>query len=120
MRIALLALFAIGITAKPVFAQCEDKKATADQIECLGTALKKADAELNRIYQNTRKELSPEDAARLRKAQRAWLAYRDAQCDAEQKHYEGGSIAPVLFARCRLALTQRRSKEIKETYTPLH
>jgi uncharacterized protein YecT (DUF1311 family) len=118
MRIALPVLLVITAAATPAFAQCEDKKSTAEQMECLGPALKKADADLNRIYQKTLKELPAEDAARLRKAQRAWLAYRDTHCDADQQRYSGGSIAPVVFAQCRLTLTQRRSKEIEETYTP--
>jgi uncharacterized protein YecT (DUF1311 family) len=106
--------------ALPTFAQCEDKKTTADRVECVGTALKKADAELNRVYQKTLKELPAEDGTRLRKAQRAWLAYRDTQCDAAQKRYAGGSIAPVVFAQCRLTLTQGRLREIEETYIPPH
>jgi uncharacterized protein YecT (DUF1311 family) len=120
MRTVLPLLLAIAATATPAFAQCDGKKTTADQIECLGPALKTADTELNRVYQKAVKELPAEDATRLRKAQRAWMAYRDAHCDADQKRYAGGSIAPVVFAQCRLTLTQRRSKEIEETYTPLH
>jgi uncharacterized protein YecT (DUF1311 family) len=119
MRIVLLLLVA-ATTARTALPQCEDKKSTADQMECLGPALKKADAELNHVYQKKLKQLPAENAGRLRKAQRAWLAYRDAQCNAAQERYVGGSIAPVVFVQCRLTLTQSRTKEIEETYTPLH
>ena len=79
-------------------------------------ALKNEDSNLNRIYRKTLKKLGPEDASRLRKAQRAWLAYRDAHCDAEVKLYEGGSITHIVLPQCRLTLTKNRAEEIQETY----
>jgi len=39
---------------------------------------KKSNAELNRVYQESLKKLNPEQSALLKKAQRAWLIYRDA------------------------------------------
>jgi uncharacterized protein YecT (DUF1311 family) len=97
-------------------AQCEDKKTTVDTIDCLTTEFKKAGVELNRLYQVKIKKLSQADAARLRKAQRAWIGYRDAHCEAEAALYEGGSIAPVIQGSCRLKLTQLRTKEIEAAY----
>jgi uncharacterized protein YecT (DUF1311 family) len=73
---------------------------------------------LNSRYQATLKKLKPEDAARHRKAQRAWLAYRDAHCDAQYHLFAGGSIAAVSLTQCRATLTAARAKEIKDSYTP--
>jgi uncharacterized protein YecT (DUF1311 family) len=51
------------------------------------------------VYQESLKKLKPEQAAFLKKAQRAWLTYRDAECEADYKMSAGDTAAP-------LALTQ--------------
>jgi uncharacterized protein YecT (DUF1311 family) len=48
------------------------------------------------------------------KGQRAWLAYRDAQCEAEGKSAEGGSMQPMLVAGCLARLTKARTAELKD------
>lgn len=121
MRVSLLLLFLVPVTALPTFAQCDDKNySTTDMVKCLVAANQKADADLNSIYRKTLRALPAGDATLLRKAQRSWLIYRDAHCDAEYKLFAGGSIAPVNYGMCKLALTRRRSKEIEDTYTPIH
>jgi uncharacterized protein YecT (DUF1311 family) len=68
-------------------AQCKDAVSTKDMQDCMDDEWKKSDAELNRVYQESLKKLKPEQAALLKKAQRAWLSYRDAQCDADYKMF---------------------------------
>ena len=99
-------------------AQCKDAVSTKDMQDCADAEYKKADADLNGVYQTTLKKLKPGDAALLKKAQRAWLAYRDAHCDAQYHLFAGGSIAAVSLTQCRAALTTARAKEIKDSYTP--
>ena len=97
-------------------AQCEDAKSTLQINECFAKELKKAEAEVNKIYQLTIKKLQPEDVALLRKAQRAWLAYRDAQCEAEHALCGGGTGGPAAWMSCKVELTHQRVAEIQSTY----
>ena len=51
----------------------------------------KAAGELTRIYKLAFKGLDENETENLKKAQRAWIAYRDAQCEAEYAKWDGGS-----------------------------
>jgi uncharacterized protein YecT (DUF1311 family) len=82
----------------------------------MDTEWKKSDAELNRVYQESLKKLKPEQAALLKKAQRAWRTYRDAQCEADYQMFAGGTAAPVALTQCRVTLTQERTKTLRGTY----
>jgi uncharacterized protein YecT (DUF1311 family) len=116
MRTLLLLsmFFALAGTAA---AQCDDKKTTLDISQCLIAELKKADTELNRSYQQALKKLKAADAERLRKAQRAWIVYRDAHCDAEFGLWDGGTGGHIALPQCKLTLTKARTAEIEETYS---
>ena len=70
--VLLLLLFVPSL----VTAQCKDAVSTKDMQDCMDNEWKKSDAELNRVYQESLKKLKPEQAALLKKAQRAWLSYR--------------------------------------------
>ena len=97
-------------------AQCEDKQTTMEMVNCMDGEVKRADAELNRVYQAALKKHRPENAVKLRKAQRAWIAFREAQCQAEGSIYEGGTIQPIVEAHCRVKLTQERTKDLLAAY----
>jgi uncharacterized protein YecT (DUF1311 family) len=113
--VSLVAFFAIA-TGAVVRAQCDDAKTTLQINECFAKELKKADAELNDVYRSTIKKLEAADAALLRKAQRAWLVYRDAQCEAGRALLDGGTGGPAAFLSCKLELTRKRTAEIQNTY----
>jgi uncharacterized protein YecT (DUF1311 family) len=50
----------------------------------------------------------------LLKAQRAWIDYRDGQCEAEGFQARGGTMEPMLVAGCIANLTDQRTKELKQ------
>jgi uncharacterized protein YecT (DUF1311 family) len=84
---------------------------THEMVKCLSDATAKWDKRLNEAYRETLKEGPREQREQLRKAQRLWLQYRDANCD-----YYGlseGSIAHVLAATCLLDMTKARAKELE-------
>jgi uncharacterized protein YecT (DUF1311 family) len=62
------------------------------------------------------KKLPADDAALLRKTERAWLAYRDAQCEAVRTLLGEGTKAPVAWMSCKLELTHKRTIDIQTTY----
>jgi uncharacterized protein YecT (DUF1311 family) len=113
---AFVLVFFVFATGTPARTQCEEAKSTLQINECLAKELKKADTELSKVYHTIEKKLEPDDALLLRKAQRAWLAYRDAHCDAEHALWGGGTGGPAAWMSCRLELTRQRTVEIKNTY----
>ena len=100
----------------PVTAQCKEAISTKDTQDGMDNEWKKSDADLNRVYQESLKKLKPEQAALFKNAQRAWLTYRDAQCEADYKMSAGGTAAPLALTQCRVTLTQERTKTLKDTY----
>ena len=90
---------------------------TLETNECLGAVEKKVDVDLNDIYQNAwQRSNAATSREGLRKAERAWVAYRDANCDAEVATHAGGSIAPTVLLMCRIKLARERMAEIKRIY----
>ncbi|WNM18047.1 lysozyme inhibitor LprI family protein [Flavobacterium capsici] len=76
-------------------------------------AYEKADAELNKVYQELVAQLDAEETKLLITAQRYWIGYRDAHCEFEKKPSEGGSIQPLVYATCLTEVTEQRIKELK-------
>ena len=50
----------------------------------------------------------------LVKAQRAWIAYRDAQCAVEGQEMRGGSGEPMIVGQCLARLTRERTAYLKK------
>lgn len=71
---------------------------------------RQADAELNRLYREIESRLadSPDIRQGLIKAQRAWIAFRDAECRFAASGVEGGSAYPDVYAACLEDLTRAR------------
>ena len=63
---------------------------------------------------NGRDGFGPPTADVLLKSQRAWLAFRDAQCDLMSQEARGGSMQPMLYAGCRAKLTDERTQSLKQ------
>ena len=118
MKWATILFFVFSGTAfsGTLFAQCENSGTTAATTNCIAHEYEKADAELNRIYKLAFKGLDPKEADNLKKAQRAWVIYRDAQCDAEYAKWGGGSGGPAAHLDCLYRLTRLRSRELHKTY----
>jgi uncharacterized protein YecT (DUF1311 family) len=82
-----------------------------------------ADALLNDAYATALAAMQEADASfppegdteeeRLRTAQRAWVAYRDAACDSAGYAMRGGSAEPLLIYGCMGMLTQQRTEALQ-------
>ncbi|MEF2549103.1 lysozyme inhibitor LprI family protein [Aurantimonas sp. E1-2-R+4] len=55
----------------------------------------------------------PGVAAALVKAQRAWIAYRDAECDRRYELFKEGTIRTNIASDCLLELTAQRAIEFR-------
>lgn len=112
----VIAAAAILLAALPAMAQqdCPDDS-QAGLNQCAGDAYKKADAALNATYKQVMARLKDSEAAAksLVAAQRAWIAYRDAECDFMSSGVEGGSARPMIVAQCLEQLTTQRADDLK-------
>lgn len=90
----------------------------AEMNDCALITLGEADTRLNRQWKRTierfRTNRSNEDAERLRLAQRAWVAFRDAECDAEWPLDLGVSLDKFQNIYCRIELTDARTERLTE------
>ena len=74
----------------------------------------RADIDLNHTWNAVTKRLTGQRKvyATLLAGQRAWLIYRDKQCDVWAKWYEGGSVASLMINSCLTDITKFRTKEL--------
>jgi uncharacterized protein YecT (DUF1311 family) len=87
---------------------CEEAMSTAEMSVCFEDAYLSADRELNALYLRIQEELSPDELAALKEAQRLWVRYRDATCNAERALYGGGTGGAPTYFSCLAALRRRR------------
>jgi uncharacterized protein YecT (DUF1311 family) len=80
--------------------------------QCLEKAYAETDLQMNKVYQELQRGLL--QPAPLRKAQIAWLRYRDLQCEFQvPKEWEGSSV-PYSRNACRIDLTEKRLFDLKQ------
>lgn len=132
---ALAFCFAMAMTAFAGMAtaqedppiDCANAQTQADMNSCSALDFEKADKELNAVYKQAMKnsveadkqaaEMGPDyvgAVAELKKAQRAWIDYRDGHCDAMSREALGGSMQPMLINGCAARMTEARTKELRE------
>lgn len=83
--------------------------------ECFARAFEASDGELNAVYRQLADRLAeqPHAKARLVAAQRAWIAFRDAECAFTASGAEGGSAQPMVESQCLDAATRKRSADLE-------
>lgn len=105
-----------GLVATPCLNTAEGMT-TAGSIACVSRELSIWDNELNRVYAGFREQLSDDEATtrhdQLQRAQRAWMTYRDLECDQQSLIYEGGTLARVLRIACINELTAERVSDLR-------
>ena len=128
---ALAALFIVsGMTvahAQEDQVDCNNAQTQADMTNCAGLDFEKADKQLNAVYKKAMAsqvaldkqsaEISPEYVGAvkaLKKAQRAWIDYRDGHCEGVSYEAAGGTMQPMLELGCKATLTTNRIKELRE------
>lgn len=80
---------------------------------CMAGEYRKVDARLNAIYRELIGAL--QDPSTLRKAQKAWLRFRDLSCDYETSGVgRDGSLYPFSVAACRIDLTEKRIRDLEQ------
>jgi len=97
------------------YQRCLDNSvSTYDMRVCTGNELEYQDGLLNRYYKQAMRRLSREEKRKLRNAQRAWIKYRDAKCEAAGREMRGGTGELLLINECILDTTKVRAKELRD------
>lgn len=75
----------------------------------------KADKELNEVYAKVLGVLDDEAKEKLKKSQRFWVAFRDAEADFRaDAEARGGSMWPLVHEDIRGTLTKQRIKALRD------
>jgi uncharacterized protein YecT (DUF1311 family) len=104
--------------------KCNPDGNTAEMAACAYDDYDAEDAKLNKVYAKYLKKMQSMDAdmgnsegdtavGRLKTAQRAWIAFRDAECPLESVDNMGGSIERILGPSCMAALTKERTAQLQ-------
>jgi uncharacterized protein YecT (DUF1311 family) len=123
MRNAILtALGALAFTTGAAQADdkidCKSQNLNQMQLDqCAGMDFQKSDAKLNALYKSMMSKYDAANGALLKSSERAWIAYRDAECSYETNLTVGGTINPMMDTMCR---TKKTDDRIKELNTQLH
>jgi uncharacterized protein YecT (DUF1311 family) len=117
MRSVLLVLsLAAILPLSALFAEdCANATSQMALNACADQEFKKSDGELNTLYRQIQARLKADAATTklLVTAQRAWVAYRDAECQFAISGSAQGSIYPMLVSECRNEMTKRRVADFK-------
>ena len=122
----------LALSASPVWADervdCENASTTVEMNICSDEDFKAADAKLNATYKKVLAQIAASDLEKpydraswdeaLRASQRAWVAFRDADCKgAVPMEWSGGTGTTSAVLGCMTAKTETRTKELAERYT---
>lgn len=111
--------------APPV--NCSNPMSTYEINVCSEKEFEKADADLNAAYRQALAAVAASDSAKpydrksweeaLRTSQRAWVAFRDAECKGLiPMEWQGGTGTTGAELGCMTQLTSARTKELRERY----
>jgi uncharacterized protein YecT (DUF1311 family) len=138
--VSALFLVALGWAQKksaiqePAAGPCAKAETQFEMNQCTAAGFHESDQLLNQVYgrivtslekdmDQAQKQKMQDQVAfnrtildNLKKAQRAWLAYRDLHCAAAKQIYEGGTIAPAIEMSCLRKVTDHRIEELQDTY----
>nr|WP_281495963.1 lysozyme inhibitor LprI family protein [Marivita sp. S6314] len=107
--------------------QCQDQpggSTTVGMADCIAAETAEWDAILNEEYKATQAMNAAQDAEgrssildrteALRDAQRAWIAFRDADCAARYAIWQDGTIRTIVGANCHLTMTASRAVQLRD------
>lgn len=114
MKRLLFSLLLIGCAGRSYALDCAKAVTTADINECASIEQKKVEDKLNKLYQGIVKPLEGDEKKTLVEAQRAWIKFREADCNAVYQRWIDGTIRNVLFISCMQDRAETRIKELQE------
>jgi uncharacterized protein YecT (DUF1311 family) len=119
-----------SISAHGQDVKCKADGSTPEMAACASEEFVKADRALNVVYGKLLAKMqeidkdNPKDARdkavdRLRKSQRAWLAWRNEDCPLRSILNMGGTMERIEWPSCSAEMTRERSKQLSELLVDL-
>ena len=108
----LLTLLLVGDLALAQEKSCKDAATTAAMRACENSRYEKSEQKLNAEYGQLMKQLDRSRQEKLRAAQRAWLAFRDANAAFLASEAENGTLAPLIKVSALADMTDARALEL--------
>jgi uncharacterized protein YecT (DUF1311 family) len=107
-----LVVFALGMGIALITLKAQTQ---TDLNEQAADALKKSDDQLNALYKKLM-AAEPDQIARdkLKKAQLAWIAFRDADAAYAADANRGGSMEPMVELQAEEAMTKQRIADLQQ------
>ncbi len=103
---------------------CAEPVTQRDMTACADIEYDKADKDLNAAYKQLRTKMSDWDKSAdeeskgavdaLVAAQRAWVAFRDANCEVAGFQARGGTMESMLISSCLADMSTKRAAELRE------
>lgn len=128
MKKALTVLAMILLTANLHAFECKEDGNQQEMNQCAYEDYQKADKELNKVYQELKAKNKDDKKylENLKKAQLAWIAFRDAEiatiftCEEEDERICFGSMYPLLYNGEMKRLTEERTSQLKKLIEGLY
>jgi uncharacterized protein YecT (DUF1311 family) len=87
-----------------------------EMYRCAVARYQRADADHRQAYQEAVARLEAYPRGKLRKAEEAWLRYRERQCDFESARSAGRREIQVVRLRCMAELTEARTAMLRAEF----
>jgi uncharacterized protein YecT (DUF1311 family) len=113
--VILVSAVALAALSSAHAEDCQNAASQREMNKCASAAYNKSDAELNAVYKQVTSRLKGDakQANLLVTAQRAWVAFRDAECAFVSSPTTGGSINAMVEANCLDRVTSARANDLK-------
>jgi uncharacterized protein YecT (DUF1311 family) len=111
MVLASLALLTVPATAADN--DCSAAVTQTDLNLCIHKDYLAADTRLNALYKSLYAKYDAANRVLLQKAERAWIAYRDADCEYQTAPTQDGTVHPAMVENCMARKIDDRIKELK-------
>ncbi len=124
MTKVVLTITLVMVTNYAFALDCENPDTTAEMNKCGEIRLKKANDELNRVYKRTlikvaelakKSKIADKSSLKLRliEAQRHWVKFRQADCEATYILWSEGSISSQIYLSCMIGKAEKRIEELE-------
>lgn len=100
MKRYLIAGAALLLSANALAEECANATTQLEMNTCTAQQYQAADKKLNQTYQAAIKRAEAPQRELLKKAQQAWIALRDADCNFIGSGTEGGCVQPMIISQC--------------------
>lgn len=93
---------------------CNNIRTSLESATCAQNDFEASDKELNALYKQLMSLQNAEYRSLTKKAQLAWIKFKEADCEVEAYPTEGGSVQPTIRLLCLKDKTDKRIAELKE------